>query len=138
MEKILHLEKGEIILGEETMYIRDHAKKEKLKKIASSAMWTVFGILSVARYMTTGDGFLLWTGSIIGVYYLAELINCLLRTTKAEVNLHESETANFKENNGNTLLSLRLKGGLKRRISKIEPVSEELKTFFAEKKIAVK
>jgi len=137
MERILALEKGEIVLGEEKITIRDKAKKEKFRRIASSSMWTIYGILSVLRYMKTGDEFLLWTGSIIGLLHLAVLIYSLFRTTKGEIDLQEIGTAIFKERNGNEFLDLKLKGGVKRRISKVEPVSEELRAFFIEKKIEV-
>ncbi|RIJ37067.1 hypothetical protein [Pontibacter oryzae] len=137
MERILPLEKGEIVLGEEKITIRDKAKKEKFRRIASSSMWTIYGILSILRYMKTGDEFLLWTGSVIGLAHLAVLIYSLFRTTKGEIGLHEIGEAVFKERNGNKFLDLKLKGGAKRRISKVDPVSDELREFFKEKKIEV-
>ena len=137
MEKILPLEKGEIVLGEEKITIRDKAKKEKSRRIFSSSIWTIYGILSVLRYMKSGDEFLLWTGSIIGLAHLAILIYILIRTTRGEIYLEEIGKVIFKERNGNKFLDLKLKSGTKRRISKIEPVSEELKAFFNEKKIEV-
>jgi hypothetical protein len=138
MEKALPLEKGEIVLGEEKITIRDKAKREKLLRIASSVIWIVYGILSVLRYMKTGDEFLLWTGSIIGSLNLAVLIYSLFRVTKGEIDLQEIGTAIFKERNGNKFLDLKLKSGSKRRISKVEPVADELRAFFIEKKIEVK
>lgn len=68
---------------------------------------------------------------------LAILIHSSFRTTKGEVDLQEIVKAIFKERNGNKFLDLRLKGGAKRRISKIEPVSDELRAFFIAKKIEV-
>lgn len=138
MERILPLEKGEIVLGEEKITIRDKAKRELFIRIASSAVWTIYGILSVLRYLKTGDEFLLWSGVIIGPLHLAVLIYSLLsRTAKGEFSLQEIRMAVFKKRNGNNFLDLKLKGGKKRRISKIEPVSEELKAFFIEKDIQV-
>jgi hypothetical protein len=137
MERVLPLEKGEIVLGEEIIIIRDKAKKEKFRRIASSSLWTIFGILSVLRYMKTGDKFLLWTGSIIGLAHLAVLIYSLFSTTKGEIDLQEIGKVIFKERNGNKFLDLKLKSGAKRRISKVETVSDELRAFFIEKKIEV-
>lgn len=137
MERTLPLEKGEIVLGEEKIAVRDKAKKEKFRRVASSSLWTLFGVLSILRYMKTGDEFLLWSGSIIGLLHLAVLIYSLFRTTKGEIDLQEIGKAIFRERNGNTFLDLKLKGGSKRRISKVEPVSDELRAFFIEKKIEV-
>ena len=137
MERILPLEKGEIVLGEEKITIRDTAKKEKFRRVASSVIWTLFGGLSILRYMKTGDEFLLWSGSIIGLLHLAVLVYSLFRTTKGEIELQEIGKAIFKERNGNKFLDLKLKGGTKRRISKVEPASDELRAFFLEKKIEV-
>ncbi|MCC9166963.1 hypothetical protein [Pontibacter harenae] len=137
MERTLPLESGEIVLGEEKITIRDKAKKEKFKRVAFSAMWIIYGILSIQRYMKTGDEFLLWTGSIVGLAHLAVIIYSLFRTTKGEIDLQEIGKAVFKERNGNKFLDLKLKGGTKRRISKVELVSDELRVFFIEKKIEV-
>ncbi|MFC6997823.1 hypothetical protein [Rufibacter roseus] len=137
MERTLPLEKGEIVLSEEKITIIDKAKTEKYRRITFSAIWTVYGILSVLRYMKTGDEFLLWTGSVIGLLHAAVLIYTLFRTTKGEIDLQEIGMAIFKKKNGNEFLDLKLKGGENRRISKIEPVSDELKAFFIEKKIKV-
>jgi hypothetical protein len=137
MERILALEKGKIVLGEDKITIRDKAKKQKFIQIASSLMWTTYGILAVLRYMKTGDKFLLWTGSIIGLLHLVILFISLLRTTRGEINLHEIGMAIFKEKNGGKILDLKLKGGLKRRIQKVKTISDELRAFFIENKIEV-
>lgn len=137
MGKALPLEKGEIILGEDKITILDKAKKEKYRRITSSSIWIIYGILSVLRYMKTGDEFLLWTGSVIGLLHLAVLVYSLFRTTKGEIDLEEIGRVIFKERNGNKFLDLKLKDGKKRRISKVESVKDELRAFFEEKKIEV-
>ena len=48
--------------------------KDRLLRIGSSIVWTIFGITSVIRYMKTGDEFLLWTGLFIGVAHLGTAI----------------------------------------------------------------
>jgi len=138
MERTLLLGKGEIVLDEEKITIRDKAKKEKISRIATSSMWTIYGILSILRYMKTGDDFLLWSGVIIGLLHVAVLIYNLFTTTKGEIHLQEIGIAIFKERNGNKFLDLKLKGGIKRRISRVEPVSDELRAFFIEKEIEVR
>lgn len=137
MERTLPLEKGEIVLGEEKITIRDKEKRELYIRITSSVIWAIYGALSVLRYMKTGDEFLLWSGIIIGPLHLAVLIYGLTRTSKGEVYLQEIKMAVFKKRNGNNFLDLKLKGGRKRRISKIEPVSDELRAFFIENHIQV-
>lgn len=137
MDKILPLEKGEIVLGEEKITIRDKAKKEKFRRITSSSIWAIYGILSILRYLKTGDEFLLWTGSVIGLGHVAVIIYSSFRTTQGEIDLQEIRKAIFKERNGNKFLVLKLKGGAKRCIGKVEPVSDELRAFFIEKKIEV-
>lgn len=101
-------------------------------------MWTVYGILSVLRYIKTGDEFLLWLGIIIGLLHFILLIFWLFITSKSEIDLVEIKAANFKERFGKRFLDINLKSGSKRRIIKIEPVANELKAFFTEKKIVVK
>lgn len=138
MERLLQLEKGEIVLSNDKITIRDKAKREHLRSIVSSAAWALFGIVSVLRYLQTGDQFLLWTGLIIGAGHLIGLAYILLRTTRSEISLQEVVAAIFKERNGNRFLDLKLSSGKKRRISRVAPATEELRAFFTEKQIQVK
>ncbi|RAU82163.1 hypothetical protein [Pontibacter arcticus] len=107
-------------------------------QVASSALWIFFGVMQVWRYTKTGDQFLLWTGLLIGAGHLVRFIITMFRTPKAEVYFSEIEKAAFKSRNGNKFLDLKLRSGLKRRIRSIEPVSEELKGFLAEKQLPIR
>ncbi|RIJ33953.1 hypothetical protein [Pontibacter oryzae] len=138
MKTTLLLEKGEIVLGSKAIIIRDRAKKEKVWRVASAAIWIIYGTLSYLRYKKTGDEFLLWSGLIIGVLHAVGLIFALLKCTKREISLQEIGMAVFKERNGKKFLDLKLNGGRKRRISKIESVVDELKAFFMAQNIEVR
>lgn len=137
MEKSLALEKGTVQLSEDKILIQDNAKREHIMRIVSSTAWTFFGAISVLRYLKTGDEFLLWTGTIIGLGHLLMLAFVLFRTTKAEVYLNDIQQVAFKSRNGNKFMDLKLRNGRKRRVSRIAPVSDELKAFFSEKNITV-
>lgn len=123
---------------EDKILIQDNAKREHIISMVSSALWTFYGIISVLRYFKTRDEFLLWTGLLIGTAHFVLFILSLFRTTKAEIDLAEVQQVAFKTRNGNKFLDLKLSSGRKRRISRIAPVAEELRTFFEEKQIQVK
>jgi hypothetical protein len=137
MQQELALEKGSVLLSDDKIRIQDNAKREHIIRLVSSSLWTFFGIISVLRYLKTGDEFLLWTGTIIGLGHLFMLAFFLFRTTKAEVYLNDIQQVAFKSRNGNKFMDLKLSNGLKRRVSRIAPVSNELRTFFTEKNITV-
>lgn len=130
MERTLSLDKGTVLLSDSKILILDNAKREYLMSIVSSALWTFFGLLSVLRYLKTGDEFLLWTGLLIGLGHFVVLALYLFRTTKAEIHLNDIKQVAFKIRNGNRFMDLKLSSGLKRRVSRIAPVAEELRGFF--------
>ncbi|HEY4650742.1 MAG TPA: hypothetical protein VIG72_04975 [Pontibacter sp.] len=138
MEQVLQVGKGEIRLSERSITIRDDAKKEKIRGMLSSSIWIVYGVISVLRYIKTGDQFLLWTGTVIGISHLVLLVLSIFRTTKAEIALQEISAATFTKRNGNNFLDLKLKSGHKRRISRIDPVMDELRAFLLEKEVSVR
>ena len=138
MEKTLSLKNGEILLGHEQIIIHDNARNKKIIRVASCSVWTIYGIISLVRYAKTADEFLLWSGAMIIVGHLAIMLNSLLRTAKAEVNLDEVGTAVFQHKYGNEVLDLQLKNGLIRRIGKIDLVSDELRTFLIRNNITIK
>lgn len=137
MEKSLTLEKGTVQLSEDRILILDNAKRQHLMSRVSSLLWALFGIVSVFRYLKTGDEFLLWTGLLIGTGHLVMLVLTSFRTTKAEIDLRDIRQVAFKSRNGNKFMDLKLSNGLKRRVSRIAPVSDELRDFFAEKNIKI-
>ncbi|MBX0333435.1 hypothetical protein K3G39_09310 [Pontibacter sp. HSC-14F20] len=138
MEKSLPLEIGTVQLLEDKIFIQDNAKREHIIRMVSSALWTFYGTMSVLRYLKTGDEFFLWTGLLIGIGHLVVFILSLFRTTKAQIDLAEVQQVAFKTRNSNRFLDLTLSSGKKRRISRIAPAAEELRTFFEEKQIQVK
>lgn len=137
MEKELALEKGTVQLSDDKILIQDDARREHIMRLVSSSIWTAFGTISVLRYLKTGDAFLLWTGVLIGTAHLVLLVLFLFRTTRAEILLHEVRQVTFKSMNGSEFADLKLRSGRKRRVSRIAPVSDELRDFFIQKNIQV-
>lgn len=138
MEKTLPLDKGEIELSENMLTIRDNAKRYKRERILYSCIWVIFGILSILRYLKTGDQFLLWSGVIIGVGHAGAITYRLFETTSSQIELQNIKTAIFKRRFGTSYLMLDLKSGSKRRINKIEPIEKDLRAFFNSKSIVTR
>ena len=89
MAQTFKLKKGEILFDSDKILIIDEAIKQRQIRLLTSGMWTVYGILSVLRYLKTGDEFLLWTGLIIGIGHFILLITFLTRTVKKEISIKE-------------------------------------------------
>ncbi|WP_299817784.1 hypothetical protein [uncultured Pontibacter sp.] len=130
MERSLPLEKGEIILSEDKITIRDNARRYKWERVFYSGIWVFYGIVAVGRYTKTGDQFLLWSGLVIGVLHLGAIVFRLLESTINQIEVKEIKAAVFKKRFGALFLRLELKSGGKRHINKIEPIADELKAFF--------
>lgn len=57
--------------------------KQNKMKLFNSAIWTIYGAISVLRYLKTDDQFLFWTGLFIGVAYLIIFILNVLRSNQS-------------------------------------------------------
>lgn len=120
MIQTFKLKKGEISFDRDKIIIFDNARKQKRKTLLTSTSWTFFGIMSVLRYMQTGDHFLLWTGLIIGIGHFLKIIFTLLRTVQNEISLKEVKSIKVKQRLGNKFLDINLKTNRPRRVFHVE------------------
>ncbi len=124
-------------MEEDRILIRDNARKEIRMAMVSSAIWTAFGVLSVLRYMKSGEEFLLWSGLLIGCAHFVLLILYLFRTSKSELLLSEIKFVKLKDRFGRKFVDFILEGGKKRRVTNTEHATTELEAYFSEKKLNV-
>ena len=124
MTKTFKLKKGEISFETDKVKISDNSRKQSIIHLFSSAMWTIYGIISVLRYLKTGDQFLLWTGLFIGTSHLIIFILNLLRSNQSEINLNDIKSVKVKKRFSNEYLDIRLKNNRLRRVSGIENTRE--------------
>ncbi len=117
METILQFKKGKIILWNESIQIQDNAVREFRLRIVTAVLWIIFGVVSVLRYLQTGDAFLLWTGLFIGVGHTVVLILSLLRTTRNEILYNQVEHIHFTDRWGVRTMKIKLKGNAVRYVS---------------------
>ncbi len=123
----LKIEKGELIVDDETITIIDDAKKQNNLLFISSVVWTIFGLISVLRYLEGGDSFLLWTGLFIGVGHLCMVIYYLFFNSNASI-LRRDEIVSVKRKNGfkNEYIAIKLANGKVRKITQLMGNSEEI------------
>lgn len=138
MTTTLPIGKGELLLADDRILIKDNAKRDNRMAMVSSAMWTVFGILSVLRYMKGGDEFLLWSGVLIGFAHFALLIGYLFRTSKSELLHSEIRSVKLKSRFGRKFVDFVLESGRKRRVTSTELATSELEAYLSEKNLQVK
>lgn len=124
MTQTFKLKKGEISFETDKVKISDNSRKQSIIQLFSSAMWTIYGIISVLRYLKTGDQFLLWTGLFIGTAHLIIFILNLLRSNQSEINLDDIKSVKVKKRFSNEFLDIRLKNNRLRRVSGIENTQE--------------
>ena len=123
------IKNGEITLDEDKIVIQDNAKKQNRWRIISSSGWTFFGIMSILRYLNTGDQFLLWSGLFIGIGHLVILGFMLFRSSKSEVFKDEITSIELKQRMGNRFLDIKLKGNKIRRVNQVDNICDELQTY---------
>ena len=128
MTQIFRLKKGEILFEKEKIIISDNVKKQNGITLFTSFLWIIFGTASVLRYMKTGDEFLLWSGSLIGISHLLIFVFTLLRSVKSEIYFNEVKSIKVKQRFNNIFLDIRLKNNRLRRINQIDN-SEELEDY---------
>jgi hypothetical protein len=98
------IEKGEINFETDKIRILDNSKKQNLLQLLSSGIWTVYAILSVLRYLKTGDQFLLWTGLFIGIANFVIFILNLIRSNQCEILFDDIKSIKVKRIFGNEFL----------------------------------
>lgn len=124
MTQTFKLKKGEISFEADKVKISDNSRKQNIIQLFSSAIWTIYGIISVLRYLKTGDQFLLWTGLFIGTAHLIIFILNLLRSNQSEINLDDIKSVKVKKRFNNEFLDIRLKNNRLRRVSGIENIRQ--------------
>jgi hypothetical protein len=128
MAQTFKLKKGEISFENDKVRISDNSKKQNRMQLFSSAMWTVYGTISVLRYLKTGDQFLLWTGLFIGVAHFIIFVLNILRSNQTEISFDDIRSINVKQRFSNVFLDIKLKNNRVRRVIGIEN-SEEIEEY---------
>jgi hypothetical protein len=120
MTKIFKLEKGEISFDANKIRISDNSKKINKIQILSSGIWTIYGTISVLRYLKTSDQFSLWTGLFIGIAHFVIFILLLLKSNQSEVLFGDIKFIKIKQRFGREFLDIKLKNNRLRRVIGIE------------------
>ena len=128
MTQTFRLKKGEILFENDKIIISDKVNRQNGMTLLMSGLWIFYGTVSVLRYMKTGDDFLLWTGSFIGIGHLIIFVFTLLRSAKSEISLDDVKSIKVKQRFNNNFLDIRLKNNRLRRVIQIED-SEELEEY---------
>lgn len=132
MEEIYKLQDGEITLAPDKIIIKDKARKQHRMRLISSSLWVFFGVMSVLRYVNTGDQFQLWTGLFIGIGHLVIVIITLFRSSKEEILREEIESIGFKKRFSQSILQIRLAHNKIRQVTQVGHIEDELREYFAE------
>ena len=127
-KQTFHLERGDLKFEGDKITITDNAQKKSRYTLFISGMWTLYGVLSVFRYLKTGDEFLLWTGLLIGIGHGIVIVGTLLRSVKCEIDLKDVKSIKVKHRFNNEFLDIKLKNNRIRRVSQIDKIGE-LKEF---------
>ena len=120
MTPTFKLKKGEISFEIDKIKISDNSRIQKINQLLSSGIWTIFGTISVLRYMKTGDQFLLWTGLFIGIAHFIIFILNLLRSNQSEVLLDDITSIKITRRFNKEFLDIKLKNNKLRRVIGIE------------------
>ena len=120
MTHTFKLKKGEIYFEIDKIKISDNSRIQKINQLLSSGIWTIFGTISVLRYMKTGDQFLLWTGLFIGIAHFIIFILNLLRSNQSEVLLDDITSIKITRRFNKEFLDIKLKNNKLRRVIGIE------------------
>ena len=120
MTHTFKLKKGEIYFEIDKIKISDNSRIQKINQLLSSCIWTIFGTISVLRYMKTGDQFLLWTGLFIGIAHFIIFILNLLRSNQSEVLLDDITSIKITRRFNKEFLDIKLKNNKLRRVIGIE------------------
>ena len=124
MIQTFKIKNGEIHFETDKVRILDNSKKQNLLQLFSSGMWTIFGTLSVLRYLKTSNQFLLWTGLFIGIFQFIIFILNLLRSNQSEISFDDIKSIRVKQRFGKEFLDIKLKSNRLRRVIGIENLQE--------------
>ncbi|MDY0104961.1 MAG: hypothetical protein RBS07_18660 [Lentimicrobium sp.] len=116
MIQTFKLKNGEISIDSDRLLISDDFKKQKRNKLLSSGLWIFYGIISVLRFLKTGDQFLLWTGLIIGIGHIVVFTLTLIKTDKKELLFSEIKSIKEKKIFNSRYIDIRLKNNKVRQL----------------------
>ncbi|MEQ8549469.1 MAG: hypothetical protein RIC03_16270 [Cyclobacteriaceae bacterium] len=120
---------GEIQFADNKVIISDNINKTYFNQIMRSLLWMIFGFMYILRYSKTDDQLLLWSGVLIGVANLVQIVVYLFRSKKKEISNNEIATLKVKKWLGKSFLDIKLKNGITRRVFKLDDIADELKLY---------
>jgi hypothetical protein len=124
MTQTFKLKKGEISFEADKVKISDNSRKLNRIQLFSSGIWTIYGTISVLRYLKTSDQFLLWSGLFIGIAHFVIFILNLLRSNQSEILFDDIKFIKVKERFGRDVLDIKLKNNRLRRVIGIENLQD--------------
>jgi len=128
MTQTFKLKEGEISFESDRVKITDNSRKLNRIQLFSSGIWTIFGIISIFRYLNTGDQFVLWSGLFIGIVHFVIFVLNLLRSNQSEIIFYDIKLIKFKQRFGREFLDIKLKNNRFRRVIGIEN-SQNIKEY---------
>nr|WP_309755289.1 hypothetical protein [Flavobacterium sp.] len=128
MTQTFKLKEGEISFETDKVKISDNSRKHNIISLISSGIWTIYGTISVLRYLKTNDQFLLWSGLFIGISHFVILILNLLRSNQSEILFDDIKFIKVKQRFGRDFLDIKLKNNRLRRVIGIEN-SQDLEKY---------
>ncbi len=118
---------GQITFRESDIEIIDNALKQQQNNRAVCFVWFGFGILSVLRYIITGDHYMLWSGVFISLGHFIYFIITFFNSTKGVIQKNEIDSFSLKKKIfGHSTLEIKLVGNKKRTVKRVDSISEEL------------
>jgi hypothetical protein len=124
MTQTFRLKKGEISFEGDKVKISDNSTKLNRIQLFSSGIWTIYGTISVLRYLKTSDQFLLWSGLFIGIAHFVIFIIILLRSNQSEILFDDIKFIKVKQRFGREFLDIKLKNNRLRRVIGIENLQD--------------
>ena len=128
MIQTFKLKKGEISFETDKVRISDNSLKQNRIQLFSSAVLTIYGVISFLRYLKRGDQFLLWSGLFIGVAHFIIFVLYILRSNQTEISFDDIKSINVKKRFGNVFLDIKIKNNRLRRVIGIEN-SQEIEEY---------
>ena len=120
MSQIFKLSKGEILLDEDKIIIKDDAKKQKWMLLLFILLPTIYAIRSFVRSIQTRDQFDYWYGSILGLFGILFLVWILMKSVRSDISLKEVKSMKIKQRFSRKILVIKLKNNRLRQVTDIE------------------
>lgn len=134
----IKIEKGEIVVDSDSITILDNGKNQNNWMLVSSISWTVFGVLSVFRYLKGEDTFLLWMGMFFGLAHFGIVLYYLFFNSNASV-IRKDQIVSIKKKNrlGNEVIAIKLNNGRIRKITQLRGNTDEIVAILNEKTTSI-